>query len=267
LRIKLAEHYIQYILRANYLDFASISWEILEGNLTPQKILNDPDNFNPNFRMPYDFDKRNYVARAVEFFRHRKAHGHAQPPRNEMEVEDYRLATILQFLLFVDLIEGVFIPILPVKPTVLQTWNYISIRHYHLFKETRSRVPNVLTTEAGVSWLDFVAYTAAWAVNNAINGNERFLSQHTVNVVERLNRFLIDKFWQPIEEARSKQVKLTGEVVVENNSNFLMCVADAFFAYLPRNNALSPLNLGDRCSLVVTQSNRDTGEITIRQKM
>lgn len=197
LRVLLAKHLVSYIQSGRHFDFASIPWEILEGNLVPKKVLKDPNIFNPDFGMIPTMVKppemRNSVPRALEIIRHKKAHGNAPPAASDVEAEDYRIGAILQFSLLLDFIEGASVPARQISPTVDQLWRRIRSRYKHLWRVQNPPEPNRLTADVGVSWLDFMAYTALTYATNAVDNGVRFLTENTVLQVERLAHYAIKR--------------------------------------------------------------------------
>lgn len=197
LRVLLAKHFVSYIQSGRHFDFASIPWEILEGNLVPKKVLKDPNIFNPDFGMQPNLVKppelRNNVIRALEIVRHKKAHGNAPPVATDMEAEDYRFGAVLQFSMLLDFIEGASTPAKQLSPNVEQLWRRIRFRYKHLGRVEMPPEANRLTADVGVSWLDFMAYTALSYAGNAVDNGVRFLSVETVMQIERLAQYAMKR--------------------------------------------------------------------------
>jgi hypothetical protein len=266
LRMKLAGQYVSYLERASYFDFASVPWELLEGSLIPEAILNDPSGGNPDFGLPVEPDKRNHVARFLEIVRHKKSHGHAAAPRSDDELEQYRLATILQFLFLLDFLEDAAEPNAQLLPSLEQAWSYLRIRYKHLFQKKQVFDPRGLIDDESVGWLDFVAYASRWAADKAAEGDKRFLSARTVACVQRLSQRLLDSFWRPIEAADDAEDEMPGVVVDTLPGGFLVRVAGKFFARLPSNKARSSLGIRDACIVLIEGSQRGTGDVFVREK-
>lgn len=197
LRVLLAKHFVSYIQSGRHFDFASIPWEILEGNLVPKKVLKDPNIFNPDFGMQPNLVKppelRNNVIRALEIIRHKKAHGNAPPVATEMEAEDYRFGAVLQFSMLLDFIEGASAPAKHLGPNVEQLWRRIRSRYKYLGRVERPPEANRLTADVGVSWLDFMAYTTLSYAAKTVENGVMFLSANTVMQIERLAQYAIKR--------------------------------------------------------------------------
>ncbi|MCU1267547.1 MAG: Cold-shock DNA-binding domain protein [Acidobacteria bacterium] len=190
LRVLLAKHFMDYIQGTRHFDFASIPWEILEGNLVPKKILRDPHITNPDFGLFPDLiiprETRNLIARALEIIRHKKAHGNAPVAVTDAERDDYRIASLLQFSMLLDFVGGASVPEQSIQPTINQLWNRIQRRNKHFFGLLSPLEPNRLTTDARLTWLDFIAYTTLWYATKAVDNGIRFLDAATVRQIERM---------------------------------------------------------------------------------
>jgi hypothetical protein len=267
LRMKLASQYVSYLERASYFDFASVPWELLEGSLIPERILNDPSGGDPGFSLDQELDKRNYLARFLEIVRHKKAHGHALSPRSDDEVEQYRLATILQFLFLLDFLGSASVESSsPLGPSLEQAWSYLRIRHKHLFQRKKIFDPRGLIDDESVGWLDFLVYASRWAADKAVEGDERFLSAQTAACVRRLLQRLLDTFWQPIEAAADIEDEMPGLVVDTLPGGMLVQVAGKFFARLPENKSRPSRRPLDPCIVIIVGSQRGTGDVFVREK-
>ena len=190
LRALLANHFMDYIQGGRQFDFASIPWEILEGNLVPKKLLRDPNIVNPDFGIMPDLvtprQNRNLIARALELVRHKKAHGTAPPAVTDSDREDYRLGAMLQFSLLLDFMGGASVAETPFQTTIDHLWRRIQRRNYHLSTVYYTLEPARLSPDVRVTWLDFVIYTVLWYATNAVDDGIRFLSADTVMQIERM---------------------------------------------------------------------------------
>jgi hypothetical protein len=265
LRALLARHYVHYIERGLYFDFASVPWEVLEGNLTPTEVLDNPFIENPNFGFDPEDRRNQYIADFIQVVRHKKAHGHGRSPQNDDEAEEHRLATILQFLFLLDFLEGRSEPEAPLEASLDEVWSYLGVRYKHLFREKRPLHPRKLTADADVKWLDFIAFGSYRATDGARVSSRRLLSKETSDAVCRLATLLLERFWGPIDEMMRSRRELAAVVADDDGYGFLLHVAGKFYAYLDRTQARSDLKLGEDCSVSIDNYDRVTGNIAIRQ--
>lgn len=98
----------------NYFDFAAAPYEMIEGALTPDgddlPMLNSDDQRACSFSVLGPLhsggSRRNELASALAYLRHRRAHGYVLPPASTSEREAWRKTTILEFLLLLDYIQA-----------------------------------------------------------------------------------------------------------------------------------------------------------------
>jgi hypothetical protein len=193
LRVLLAEYYQRYILSSNSFDFATVPWEMLEGNLIPDQILDDPDLHDPAFDLSDTLDPRNYLARVAQNMRNKKAHGQLKPPHGPKAEADFRLVARLAFMFLLDFLQNAITPG-PVNfdAELDAVEDFLKSRYQHLSPLIGSRhlLPFDLTSDVKISWIDFAAFIMCFAARNATDGRKTFLSQPTVNAVQRLVQLL-----------------------------------------------------------------------------
>ncbi|MDX6404501.1 MAG: hypothetical protein QOH70_1956 [Blastocatellia bacterium] len=193
LRVLLADYYKRYILSGNSFDFATVPWEMLEGNLIPDPILDDPYLRNPAFDLSDTLDPRNYVARVNQNMRNKKAHGQVKPPHNSRVEADFRLVAKLAFMFLLDFLQDSITPgRVNFDAELDAVENILKGRYPHLRPLIASGKlePVNLTSDVRVSWIEFAAFLMCFAARNATDGTNTFLSQPTVNAVQRLIQLL-----------------------------------------------------------------------------
>jgi hypothetical protein len=255
LRKLLAGQFIHYIQRSNSFDFGSIPWELLEGNLIPEEVLDDPKITNPDFGLsarlisPPEF--RNFVPRALEIIRHKKAHGQIRVS-DQRDLKAIRLSAILQLHLLLDFIEGAQSTATVLQPAADTLWNYIRVRHKNFRRNIASPQPTRLTANNKVPWLDFIAYTFLWAAEQATDGFVRYVSVDTLNAIQRLAKSLLDPFWAHVDIFINTQQPLTGIVQNDLGTDYLVEVSEGFWGLLPKTPIRSQLKTRDQCTVVIT---------------
>ncbi len=192
LRALLGEYYRRYILGGNYFDFASVPWELLEGNLVPDKILDDPDIPDPGFNLPDRLDARNYLARVPQNMRNKKAHGLVTPPRNSQEEADFRTVTTLAFLLLLDFLQGTTTSgAVDLDGELGSVESIFRAKYPHLEPLIISGyLSPVNLRSVKITWLEFATFIMCFAVHKANDGTNTFLSGTTINAVKGLVQLL-----------------------------------------------------------------------------
>ena len=163
----LREDYCSYILDARYFDYLSLPWELLEGSLTPNSILNDPGSRNSSLFFPQALDSDNAFAWLFKLVRHKKAHGHSRygSMRDWSQYEPRGRLVSLLFRILIDFIRRV--PVADAS-TAKYDWTVLVLkvawglvhRHPHLLTHLRKPTtvlnPIGLTNDYAVPWEDFV---------------------------------------------------------------------------------------------------------------
>jgi hypothetical protein len=169
------EHYLQ---GEAYYDFASAPFEFIEGVLP--NLLTDPA-LDDAFRL--DDTIRNQPGFALKNMRHRKAHGYAGRPRYEKESEEWRMATILEFQIWLDFIRDEQLTDNAASQLVLKselegwqntTWSNMKSQYANSLGGLINRTdpPNIrdLTSIEGLPWRLYVTYAAVFALLNSYKG-------------------------------------------------------------------------------------------------
>lgn len=102
----LAGYFQNYLADERYFDFAALPFEFLEGVMTPDasNLVADDVPSDAVFQW-YRGSRRNRFGAGLKEIRNQKAHGHAPPPKGFKDRENWRVATIIEFLALVDYIE------------------------------------------------------------------------------------------------------------------------------------------------------------------
>jgi hypothetical protein len=265
LRKLLAGDFINYIQRPNHFDFASIPWEVLEGNLIPEEVLDDTRIMNPDFGfspgLVIPLELRNFVPRALEIIRHKKAHGHV-PLSDRFDLGVFRVSAMLQLAFLLDFLEGSESKAAPLQPDLDTFWNYIRVRHKNLVSMNKVKPPQPknLISNKKVSWLDFIAYTCLWTAENSTDGIVRYLAEDTVDQVQRLCRSLSDPFWRDIDSIVRSRQAITGTVHQAADAGFVVQASDGFWGLLRKSGRASRLKVGDQCIVRIARRPRASGE-------
>jgi hypothetical protein len=267
LHILLARHFVSYLQGKNHLDFASIPWELLEGILTPEAVLNDPTIINPDFGLRHDLvsplEERNYLPRALEIIRHKKTHGQIPSMNGE---DDFRIGAILQFAVLLDFIRGATSSATPVQPNIQSLWGYIRARHQNFLKLPKAPEPRRLTSDNKVPWLDFIAYTLLWTADRATGGNVRYLSTETATHIQRLAQTLVNGFWNEIDSLVANHQTITGTIQNETSTDFIINTSKGFWGLLSKAKSSASLTLGTTCMVKFAGNpNKRDGTIVFRQ--
>jgi len=203
-RTTLTDHYVRYVVECRYFDYVTVPWELLEGALVPEHILNTPWIEDAAFELPQDLDPRNYLARALHHLRNKKAHGFARPPSRKEKEERDRIASIIIFFLFLDFLEGRSSPRRE-NDTLREMRGYLRARYEHIDQDDEVLTPKKLRTDTKVQWLDTVAFIASFAKEKAVDsGNDRvFLSEKTITSIDRTVHYLTEKFSRIMSAGRT----------------------------------------------------------------
>ncbi|MFQ5538864.1 MAG: hypothetical protein ACE5FB_00560 [Candidatus Binatia bacterium] len=202
LRIRLREIYVQYILRANYFDFASIPFEMLEGSLVPDAALTSVDYYNTGFNTPTPmlrggmpsepYSSKNQIARILQNTRTRKAHGNLPRRGSRPSSEEHRTVAILLLLLLLDYLEdsppGAYRVNASQHRGHIRIWNYLRSVYPYL-PAGRDPLPVILNSHQDISWFHFVLYSTAFHVGEMFKGG----SHISENTFLSLNR-MIDRY-------------------------------------------------------------------------
>jgi len=260
LQVTLADHYRHYIEDANYYDYASVPWEVIEGSLIPDKFLDNPFNSNPQFSLEPDLSARNYVAELLRHIRNKKTHGQARSPSGSSEFREYRLAALVAFMFFLDFLNNEAVTSdQGISKSLGELSAYLRMRYPHLRNRSNKPLkPSVLTADRRVSWLDFVAYTACYSAQAATSPDRatRFLSEKTQCAVRELSSLLWKEFWA---ENRSRipvglkaGSRLAATVLAHDKRNIYVQVSGSpFYARLLAANACRSSSVGDGIVVLV----------------
>jgi hypothetical protein len=259
----LAADFVQYIQRSNSFDYASIPWEILEGTLIPEEVLDDTGIMNPDFGFSHDLifppELRNFVPRALEFIRHKKAHGQV-PLSDRSDLEVFRVGAILQLSFLLDFVEGSSSKALPLQPSLDTLWNYLRVRHKNLIINNLPPQPRRLISDNKVPWLDFIAYTFLWTAERATDGAVRYLSEDTVKQVQNLAQSLSDPFWRDLDSMVNSRRVIAGTVQKVRAKDFVVAASPGFWGLLPKSRKTSQLKAGDPCTVIIARRSKASGE-------
>lgn len=259
----LASAFINYIQRPNSFDFASIPWEILEGNLIPEEVVDDPGIMNPDFGFSYDLttpaEPRNFVPRALEFIRHKKAHGQVRL-MDRANLESFRVAAMLQLSFLLDFVEGSSSKAQALQPRLDTLWDYVRVRHKNLINIGAPPQPRRIVSDNKVPWLDFIAYTLLWSAERATDGAVRYLSEDSVQQVQNLAVSLSDPFWKYLDSLVNNRRAISAIVQKVRANDFVVEASPGFWGLLPKSRKRSQLKPGDSCNVVVARRPRASGE-------
>jgi hypothetical protein len=266
LQATLAAHYQYYIEGANYYDYVSVPWEIIEGSLIPDKFLDSPFNSNPQFSLEPGLSPRNHVAELLRHIRNKKTHGQARPPSGAAEAGEYHLAALLAFMFFLDFLND--------EATALgrgagkslgELSAYLRMRYPHLRNRSNKPFkPRFLTADRRVGWLDFAVYTACHSALAATtpDGATSFLSERTQDAVRELSGLLWKEFW---EENRSRAPeglkagsRLAATVVAHDARNVYVQVSNShFYARMPVAHSCRSCSVDDGIIMLVKDAGSD----------
>lgn len=276
LRELLAEIYVHYFGGGLFFDFLSIPWELIEGALTPESLLTDPNVSGTGFAFPTvarwrATEPRSQAALAIELIRHRKAHGHERPSGAFHDADDYRIGAIILFLFLLDFIEGATCKAEPVQIQVADFSGFLVSRHPHL---PRGCEPRNLTADESVPWTDVIAYTFLIALNRAVQGDRRAISEATVCAVERLCGRLVIAFWTQVESTLPPGKEVHGDVVdviVRSWDSsavvgYSLDINAPCRAWLDYRNAARAHSLGERVLVSIIRTDRGRGSIVVRER-
>jgi CspA family cold shock protein len=260
----LASYYIHYIIGQQYFDFLSIPWEFLEGALTPEPLLNNPDVHNPNFSLQTDLHRRNAIACALGYIRHKKAHGHTRPPGGEGEAADLRVGTILEFLFLMDFVESSFHVGTTALPSVKATRDYIWLRHPTLWTNAHLE-PRHLTADACVPWIDFAVFVFRWCLDGAADKGGHWVSPPTAEAVKKLVSYRMNRCLQLVnDEIGSRQTLCTIRHV--GYSRYVAKTPKGNFVELPKRKVLRPHCAGDECMVEVDSiAGAGAGHVVVKE--
>lgn len=267
LQVTLADHYRHYIEDANYYDYASVPWEIIEGSLIPDKFLDSPFNSNPQFSLEPGLSAKNHVAELLRHIRNKKTHGQARPPSGAAEFAEYRFAALLAFMFFLDFLNDETVP--PGRGAGRSLWElsaYLRMRYPHLRNRSNKPLkPKFLTANRRVGWLDFVVYTACHSAQAATtpNGATSFLSEMTQDAVRELSGLLWRAFWVEnrgrVPEGLKTGSRLAATVIAHDAKNvYVHASGSHFYARMPVAHSCRSWSVGDGIVVLVKDAGTDT---------
>lgn len=166
LRGLLADYYQDYLMAQRYYDFSSIPWELLEGSLMPEAVLQDPHWVGADLRFDYD-EARQRLGASLRLCRHRKVHGFALPELAKAERARVSAQTwaLLEFLVLLDVVSGTKHNIDHRESASL--YYDLSTLYKHRYPELRKEPkvldPTRLVADGNLTWEEYVVFAFAWA--------------------------------------------------------------------------------------------------------
>ncbi|MCI0562643.1 MAG: hypothetical protein MN733_29540, partial [Nitrososphaera sp.] len=196
--------YVHYILNDNFVDFFSVPWELLEGSLMPEDVLDTPHWTNADLRILWSeeediggqkhtrHNEREWLASPIQLIRHRKTHGFMFS--SKLKIQSWgiteRQCALLLFLVLIDFLRNVRMP-----TNVLQqrrVWDNISTLLKHKYEELRingNHHPNKLVSDNHLDDSEFVCL----AIAAAIPHGGWYLAEETAKALQRaLDKLLED---------------------------------------------------------------------------
>ena len=266
LQVTLADHYRHYIEDANYYDYASVPWEIIEGSLIPDKFLDSPFNSNPQFSLEPGLSPKNHVAELLRHIRNKKTHGQARTPSGAAEFGEYRLAALLAFMFFLDFLNDEAVaPGRGAGGCLVELSAYLRMRYPHLRNRSNKPLkPRFLTANRRVGWLDFVVYTACHSAQAATtpDGATGFLSEMTQDAVRELSALLWREFWvenrDKVPEGLKAGSRLAATIVAHDAKNvYVHASGSHFYARMPVAHSCRSWSVDDGIVMLVKDAGSD----------
>jgi hypothetical protein len=266
LQATLADHYRHYIEDANYYDYASVPWEIIEGSLIPDKFLDSPFNSNPQFSLEPGLNARNHVVELLRHIRNKKTHGQAQSPSGSSDLRQYRLAALMAFMFFLDFLNNEAVTSdQGISRSLGELSAYLRMRYPHLRNRSKKPFkPRFLTADRRVSWLDFVSYTACYSAQAATSpdGATRFLSEKTLGAVRELSSLLWEEFWivnrSRVPAGLKAGSRWAATVLAHDEGNiYVQMSSNSFYARMPTANSCRSSSGGDGIVVLVENLGSD----------
>ena len=180
LRSVFHEGYLEYLNSGRYFDACSIPWEAIEGRIGREYKVSD-------FAQDHHFAFQDQL-------RSRKTHGGVMRPQTEQQLESWRTATILQWLLFLDLLQHERLRDKRVPPDNIPDANWLKSVFFNdhgkaagfqkwRFNDLRE---GCLNADA---WLPFVVFGAASLLTEAFDEgipSHRFVSEASLRAINKL---------------------------------------------------------------------------------
>jgi len=177
LRSTLKQLYENYLLRDSYFDFASVPYELLEGWLTPIDAQQRGGNTGFDFvtGSVCEGGFRNAVARALQNIRNRKVHGKARWPESATEKDNWRIASLFTFMVFLDYVQGANVDMQwrELSKITNDIWNNLRTSYATALRQWAESYNAVrvqrLTAIQDFPWLPFVVYAVTQAARNSVD--------------------------------------------------------------------------------------------------
>jgi hypothetical protein len=214
LRGLLADCSQDYLMAQRYYDFSSLPWELLEGSLIPEAVLQDPTWGEANLRFPHD-EGRGLLCRALQLCRHRKVHGFALPELAKPERARVSAQTwaLLEFLVLLDVVSGTKHNIGHQGSRYL--YYDLSTLYKHRYPELRKAStpldPTRLIADGNLTWEEYVVFALVWAaIPRRASSPNSFLHLQTHQALVRTAQQLF-QFKTPIDwQQDGKIYRMTG---------------------------------------------------------
>ena len=156
LRSRLSEYYVHYLMQARYFDFTYVPYRFLEECLIPDRLLSSPWITKLNFELSEELDTRNYISSALRLIRNRAAHGYAKPLSGSLE--EYRLSSILSFLVLIDFISRSNSDTSILDVEVDDVREFLRKRYNHIYELKGELEAWGVVSDERIEWLDSVLF-------------------------------------------------------------------------------------------------------------